>query len=58
LNFDYTVLSGRENKIHFLEAETLDESGMAPCPRDADLKNGSRRRERESTPAKQHQGKA
>jgi hypothetical protein len=48
--FDYRVLSGRENKIHFLEAETLDESGMAPCPRDADLKNGSRRKgEREHT---------
>jgi hypothetical protein len=33
--------------MHFSEAETLDESGMTPCPRDTDLKNGSRRRERE-----------
>jgi hypothetical protein len=56
--FDYRVLSGRENKIHFLEAETLDESGMAPCPRDADLKNGSRRKGERKTTTKQHQGKA
>jgi hypothetical protein len=25
----------------FAKAETLDESGMTPCPRDVDLKNGS-----------------
>jgi hypothetical protein len=34
-----------ERKIEnnfFAEADTLDESGLAPCPRDADLKNGSR----------------
>jgi hypothetical protein len=24
-----------------MEAKTLDESGTTPCPRDADLKNGS-----------------
>jgi hypothetical protein len=41
--FDYRVLSGRENKIHFTEAETLDKSGTASCPRFADLKNESRR---------------
>jgi hypothetical protein len=48
----------KREKIHFLEAETLDESGMAPYPRDADLKNGSRRKGERDTPAKQHQGKA
>jgi hypothetical protein len=33
-------------------------SRTTPDPRDADLRNGSRREgERESTPAKQHQGK-
>jgi hypothetical protein len=32
---------------------------MTPCPREADLKNGScQKGERESTPAKQRQGKA
>jgi hypothetical protein len=34
-----------ERKIEnnfFAEADTLDESGLAPCPRDANLKNGSR----------------
>jgi hypothetical protein len=32
---------------------------MTPCPRDADLKNGlCRKGERESTPVKQHKGKA
>jgi hypothetical protein len=25
----------------YTEVETLDESGMTPCPRDTDLKNGS-----------------
>jgi hypothetical protein len=39
--FDYRVLSGRENKIYFLEVKTLDKSGTTPCPRDADLKNDS-----------------
>jgi hypothetical protein len=32
--------------------------GMTPCPRDADLKNGSRRKGERDTPAKQYQGKA
>jgi hypothetical protein len=31
---------------------------MTPCPRDTDLKNGSRRKEERDTPTKQHQGKA
>jgi hypothetical protein len=35
-----------------MEAGTLDESGMTPCPRDADLKNGSRRKRERHTPAK------
>jgi hypothetical protein len=33
-----------------VKAKTLDDSRMAPCPRDVDLKNGSRRKgEREHT---------
>jgi hypothetical protein len=39
--FDCRALSGRENKIHFTEANT-PRSRTAPCPRDTDLKNGSR----------------
>jgi hypothetical protein len=27
-----------------MKTETLDESGTSPCPRDADLKNGSRQK--------------
>jgi hypothetical protein len=55
--FDYKVLSRKENKIHFSEVEILDESGTAPCPRDADIKNGSYRKGERDTPAKQHKGK-
>jgi hypothetical protein len=55
--FDYRVLSRRENKIYFVEANT-PWSRMTPCPRDADLKMAHAKRERESAPAKQHQGKA
>jgi hypothetical protein len=40
-----------------MKAGTLDESGMAPCPRDANIKNGSHRKEKESTHVKQHQDK-
>jgi hypothetical protein len=28
----------------FAEAKTLDQSGTTPCPRDADVKNGSSRK--------------
>jgi hypothetical protein len=54
--FDYRVLSERENKIHFVEANT-PLSIMTPCRRDADLKNSSRRYGERDTPTKQHQGK-
>jgi hypothetical protein len=38
------------NQKHFAEAKTLDDSEMASCPRDDDLKNGScRKGEREHT---------
>jgi hypothetical protein len=30
-----------ENKSMFVKAETLDESGMTPCPGDVNLNNGS-----------------
>jgi hypothetical protein len=56
--FNYRVLSGRENKIHLLEAKTLDELGTTPCPRDADLKNGSCWKRERDAPIKQNQGKA
>jgi hypothetical protein len=34
-----------ENKNMFAKAETLDESGMTPCPGDVNLKNGSHQKE-------------
>jgi hypothetical protein len=55
--FDYKVLSERENKIHFVGANT-PRSRMTPCPRDADLMMAHAERERESAPAKQQQSKA
>jgi hypothetical protein len=42
--FEYRVWAKIENKNKFTEAETLDELRMTPCPRDADLKNGSRQK--------------
>jgi hypothetical protein len=33
-----------EDKNMFIEAKTLNESGMTPYPRDTDLKNDSRRK--------------
>jgi hypothetical protein len=42
---------------HFADVEILDEAGTTPCPRDDDIKNDSCQKG-ESTPIKQHQGKA
>jgi hypothetical protein len=47
-----------ENRMTFVDAISHG-SRMTPCLRDVDLRNSSRQEgERESTPAKQHQGKA
>jgi hypothetical protein len=57
--FQFHSLSGRLRIKIIYGNENTRRSRMTPCPRDADLKNGSRQeRERESTSAKQHQNKA
>jgi hypothetical protein len=51
-------LSGRENKIHFVEVKTLDNQERHLALEMQILRMAHAERGRENTPAKQYQGKA
>jgi hypothetical protein len=51
-------LIGREDKIHFVEAKTLDGQEWHPALEMPTSRMAHAERERENTPVKPHQGKS